>query len=283
MTIKRQRKARSSKRLQNVGGEWGSNFRARLRALIKARGQGQSKFALACQIEPSRLSEWLSGDQMPNAESLRRIAELTDVSLDWLLLGSGGTEPAYRSSSRAGSSLELDLALEIRRHIQQREAEGAFDLGGGSRLAVESWSADGTGLLSDLRRMEEAKVRRWLEWESRTLALRGIADDVIDALRAMVPFLPADDTGLGAHVQFLGRAALEAREFGAGLGVPEAPNCYRNIRMVDRSHSVVGPKDAFRWTEREFIASQWDEPQPLAERVAQGAILTPMRAWGTVR
>ena len=125
--------------------------------------------------------------------------------------------------------------------------------------------------------MEEAKVRAWLEWESRTEALRGISDDIAEALQAMVAHLPEDYVELGSHVQFLGRAAIESRDFGSGLGVPNEPNSYRGLRFRDRSHSVVGPKAALAGLKAALRDNPWEEPAPLAARVKQGAALTPIK------
>jgi transcriptional regulator with XRE-family HTH domain len=277
---KKARRPRPSKGVaKSAGHEFGDGFRTRLRTLIKARRQNFAGFANTCRIDPPRVSEWMAGEQLPRAEYLRRIAISTDVSLDWLLLGEGGNEPVFRSTVRTRPDLELDLAFEIRRHIHEREAEGAFDLEGGShmRLGLDRWIVDGTGLLHDLRDREVEKVRAWIAWEARTTSLRGIADDIIEALRTIVPALPEGDTKVGTHVYDIGRAAVEAREFGSGLGVPEAPNCFRGIRVRDRSHPAVGPSQALKYIEAAVGQAEWHDPSPLSDRVRSGSRITPIK------
>lgn len=277
------RKQRKNNGLDKSGrGKFAEGIKERLRSLIRSRAQSFAAFAKSCSIDPPRVSEWLGGEHLPSAAQLALIARATGVSIDWLLMGEDGEAPVFRNASRGKSTLELDLAFEMRRFIHQRESEGAFDIDGGSgmRLGLERWIVDGTGLLNDLRDREEKKVRAWIEWEARTLSLRRIADDIVEALKALVPALPADDKELGAQVYHLGRAALEARAFGAGLGVPEAPNSFRGLRMTDHSHPVVGPKEALRQIESEGRDLRWDEPAPLADRVKAGnAGITPIKPW----
>lgn len=253
---------------KGAGGALGDGLRARLRALIRTTSASQRSFATKCGIQPPRLTEWLTGDQLPRVEFLWRIARRTGVSLDWLLLG-GSDSPLFRDSTAAAGSIEVELATVVRRHIHRREAEGAFDSDDhGMRVGLERWIVDGAGLLKDLCELEEEKVRSWLDYEERTEALRAVASDIVAALTAIVPHLPRDDSGLGAHIYQLGRAAWEARNFASGIGVPPEPNSFRSLRMRDASHPVLGPPEALD----AVMAEQKTEapPDPLVRRLRDG-------------
>ncbi|HEV8380421.1 MAG TPA: helix-turn-helix transcriptional regulator [Gemmatimonadales bacterium] len=258
----------SPPRQKQKGGAWGDGLRDRLRVLIKESGSSAG-FGRMCGIESPRISEWLAGVQLPSLRYLQIICDKTHVSADWLLFGPG-VEPLYREDARPRSDLETELAVTVRRHIHAREADGAFDTPEGSvRVSLENWLVDGAGLLRDLLATEEEKVKHWLAWEARTDALRGVADDIMQALEAFVPLLPARDTELGRHIYTLGGAAAEARMFGAGLGVPEEPNSYRGFKGRPQSHPVVGPPTALRYVKAE-LAELEDAPNPLARRIKSG-------------
>ncbi|MBA3522496.1 MAG: helix-turn-helix domain-containing protein, partial [Gemmatimonadales bacterium] len=70
----------------------------RLRRLKDARGV--RKWADQLGLSPSLLSSYLNGGRLPNTETLRAISDRTGVSLDWLLFGEGGEEPAMRGQWR---------------------------------------------------------------------------------------------------------------------------------------------------------------------------------------
>jgi transcriptional regulator with XRE-family HTH domain len=271
-TPKKQRRSTRPGRAtgKGAGERWGDGVRDRLRALIQATSKNNSAFARTCGLDAPRLSQWLAGDQLPNASHVRQIAIGTGASIDWLLLGEGGEGPVYRNQGTQ-SDLEVELAVAVRRHIHRRESEGAFDTEAGSiRLGLDKWIVEGGGLFRDLCAIEEERVRAWIEYEDRTEALRGVSEDIFEALVQIVPHLPDDDTRLGELVYRLGQAGREAREFRAGLGVPTPPNSFRGIRLRDLSHPVVGPREALEGVKRAGMGEIDDQANPLAERVDSG-------------
>lgn len=277
------RKARASRpKGTGAGGKWGDEFRDRLRLLVQDLAKSNRAFARRCGIAPSRLSEWLAGEQLPGLERLGRIAEQTGVSLDWLLSGVGGNSPVYVGQQRPTQDLEHDIAIHVRREIHRREAEGAFDTPDGHsvRLGLEHWVVDGAGLLAGLIRDEERRVKDWILWEERTEALEGIAHDLLDGLRSIVPYLPADDKELGRVVYSLGRAAVEARDLRSTLGAVDEPNSYRGLTMRFGSGPSVGPRKALAFCEAE-LAENGDDQTPLSRRIQAGtARLAPRRVSG---
>ncbi|MFK7762427.1 MAG: transcriptional regulator [Roseobacter sp.] len=62
-------------------------FKERLRQVVTAHAEGRGHFMAAVGIDRSALSQFLSPetDRMPRAETLRRIAAVSGVSVDWLL------------------------------------------------------------------------------------------------------------------------------------------------------------------------------------------------------
>jgi transcriptional regulator with XRE-family HTH domain len=69
-------------------------FRERLRALIGEDRGGTAAFLAATGIDRSALSQFLDPgvDRLPRAETLRRIAEVRGVTVDWLLSLSNAPE-----------------------------------------------------------------------------------------------------------------------------------------------------------------------------------------------
>ncbi len=62
-------------------------FKERLRQVVASHGEGRGHFMKSTGIDRSALSQFLSPetDRMPRAETLRRIASVSGVSVDWLL------------------------------------------------------------------------------------------------------------------------------------------------------------------------------------------------------
>lgn len=75
-------------------------------------------FAMDCGVNYRRLAVWLEGNNAPEAENLRRIANATGASVDWLL-GIPGAE-MMRDKSRSQTTLEIDLASYVRRELTRR-------------------------------------------------------------------------------------------------------------------------------------------------------------------
>lgn len=62
-------------------------FKERLKQVVVGHGEGRGHFMSAVGIDRSALSQFLSPetDRLPRAETLRRIAAVSGVSVDWLL------------------------------------------------------------------------------------------------------------------------------------------------------------------------------------------------------
>jgi transcriptional regulator with XRE-family HTH domain len=67
----------------------------------------------------SAISAYLNGRRLPDADTLRKVAERTDASLDWLLLGDGNDEPRYRGQSRSRTELEAEVAAYVAREVSR--------------------------------------------------------------------------------------------------------------------------------------------------------------------
>ena len=62
-------------------------FKDRLRHVVASHSEGRGHFMKSTGIDRSALSQFLSPetDRLPRAETLRRIASVSGVSVDWLL------------------------------------------------------------------------------------------------------------------------------------------------------------------------------------------------------
>lgn len=59
-------------------------FGKRLRMLLVERGWTNERFAEIIGVSPPMVSRYLSGENMPEASFLFRIADIFDISADWL-------------------------------------------------------------------------------------------------------------------------------------------------------------------------------------------------------
>ena len=66
---------------------------------------------------------------------------------------------------------------------------------------------DGAGLLAGLVRDEAKRVKTRIQWEERTAALEGVREDIVDALREIVPHLPEKESKelVGTYINSAGR------------------------------------------------------------------------------
>lgn len=90
----------------------------RVRQLISDSGKSQGEFASEVGLDPSKMSKSLRGARRFSSLDLARIAEVGQVSVDWLL---SGDEPALATAARAaeGSSSERAVA-EAKRLVDLR-------------------------------------------------------------------------------------------------------------------------------------------------------------------
>ncbi len=101
-------------------------FRQRLGQLIAADGGNLAQFSKDVGLDRSALSQFLAPAQirLPRAETLHRIAEAKNVSLDWLL----GLSQSSETVTEVAPSVEIELAEDDSGHTPlerwYREASG---------------------------------------------------------------------------------------------------------------------------------------------------------------
>jgi transcriptional regulator with XRE-family HTH domain len=110
-------------------------FSARLAHLIKHEGGRAKKQAFARRIgvKPQQLSRYLKG-QLPDAPTLLAIAEVGQVSIDWLLTGRevrGGEEqggsPSSLSALRRLAQLPPPVVLVLLRVVEELDGLGLWN------------------------------------------------------------------------------------------------------------------------------------------------------------
>jgi len=91
----------------------------RVRAAMSSTGMNQVEFSSAIGLDPTKLSRSLSGARRLTSLEMARIAEISGVTVDWLL---GVPSPPMRTAARtSGSSAATDDAVrEARRLLRQR-------------------------------------------------------------------------------------------------------------------------------------------------------------------
>lgn len=101
-------------------------FRERLGSVVTSHPEGRGHFMRAVGIDRSALSQFLSPetDRLPRAETLRRIAAVSGVSVDWLLCLENAPEGRQ----------EMTESLRIEREVQ---ADGSTPL--------DQWRAEAAG------------------------------------------------------------------------------------------------------------------------------------------
>lgn len=100
-------------------------FKDRLREVIASHGEGRSHFMRAAGIDRSALSQFLSPDtdRMPRAETLRRIASVSGISVDWLLCLENA--PEGRQEVTESVRIEQEVQADGSTPLDQWRAEAA--------------------------------------------------------------------------------------------------------------------------------------------------------------
>ena len=85
-------------------------FKERLALVVQSHSKGRADFLRQTGIDRSAMSQFLSGGtiRMPRAETLRQIAQVSGVSLDWLL----GLENAPEGRQEVAESVQIERAVQ---------------------------------------------------------------------------------------------------------------------------------------------------------------------------
>lgn len=65
------------------------NLKNQLKAYIKDRDITATELCRKAKVPRSTLTEWLSGRSPKDMEKLKRVADVLDISIDWLCYGNG--------------------------------------------------------------------------------------------------------------------------------------------------------------------------------------------------
>lgn len=71
-------------------------FEGRLKMCMRERGYTTSSLATAADVAPSTIAKWWSGCT-PHATSIKKLADILGVSVEWLLNGTGEKTPAFET------------------------------------------------------------------------------------------------------------------------------------------------------------------------------------------
>lgn len=87
-----------------------ARFRERLEQLLASHPSGKGRFLRDVGMDRSALSQFLSpeSDRLPRAETLRRIAQVSGVSVDWLLC----LENAPEGRQEVAESVQIEQAVQ---------------------------------------------------------------------------------------------------------------------------------------------------------------------------
>ncbi|MGV1007204.1 MAG: helix-turn-helix domain-containing protein [Dermatophilaceae bacterium] len=95
----------------------------RVRGLIAGSGRSQGEFASAIGLDASKLSKSLSGARRFSSLDLARIADVCQVSVDWLLTGQ---QPPVAMAARSASGSPRGTAVEQARRLAALREDLAY-------------------------------------------------------------------------------------------------------------------------------------------------------------
>ena len=153
-------------------------FNDRFRQVLEASPLGKNKFLKATGIDRSALSQFLSTDidRLPRAETLRKIAETSGVSVDWLL----NLENAPEGRQEVSSSVQIERA---------QSEDGSTPLHRWQMEAVGSKLRYVPSTLPDMLSLSAIDDRQKLEIDARgggvENVLEGVSPDDLDVEIAM--------------------------------------------------------------------------------------------------
>ena len=145
--------------------DWNSGwFATRLKAAMGEHSVYM--FAKKCGFTESTLRKYLASDSIPGADKLVHMAQVAEVSLQWLALGEGD-----RSGSGGWDRItpsQLAVVLEFERYAQRRSDSGIRDT---VKTFVEKYNRGllELGQIGEIQRVTEDELILWrdLAWERR--------------------------------------------------------------------------------------------------------------------
>ena len=161
---------------QERAEDWNSAaFARRLREVIGK--DSVHKFSKKCGLGESMLRKYLSGDSVPGADKLIRIAGTAAVELQWLATGEG---PKSEQDSRARlSPSKLAVVREFKRYAERRPETGTHEA---MQVFVNEYNR---GVLEfrrigDVEHISEEELILWrdLAWERRA-AMAAIDEEIL--------------------------------------------------------------------------------------------------------
>lgn len=150
---------------KNALVDWNSEwFASRLKSVMGEHSV--YRFAKKCGFTESTLRKYLAGDSIPGADKLVHMAQVADVSLQWLALGEGD-----RSGSGGWDRItpsQLAVVLEFERYAQRRSDSGIRDA---VKSFVEKYNQGllELGQIGEIQRVTDEELILWrdLAWERR--------------------------------------------------------------------------------------------------------------------
>jgi len=139
-------------------------FATRLKAMIGKNPA--SRFARKCGLNEGTLRKYLTGEAIPGADKLLRIAQVTGVNLHWLATGEGAQSVAGMWSRVTPS--QLVVVLEFERYARRRADAGSRNA---IRVFIREYNEGllETGAIGGITRITEEELILWrdLAWEQR--------------------------------------------------------------------------------------------------------------------
>jgi transcriptional regulator with XRE-family HTH domain len=87
---------------------------------MAAKGVNQSEIVKACGFQTGTVSRYFSGDSVPKAMELYKLAKYFGVSMEWLLVGDEEREPESLKTNKAV------IPYEVKGKLSQKSLEMIF-------------------------------------------------------------------------------------------------------------------------------------------------------------
>lgn len=165
-------------------------FATRLDQVRESVRESQTSFAQRCGVTTTNMGKYLRGELQPGFDVLVRIAEQTGVSLDWLLLGRGGTQARYDGQSRTNAELASDVARHVAREIAREQGQLCR-----CQLTESMIRVDGARLLADVVQKEAGALAEWADGESVRIEQTGRTIDLAQLLDRAAFFIESSAQG----------------------------------------------------------------------------------------
>ncbi len=161
-------------------------FGEKLKDARKNAGLSQEQFAEKLSVSRSAVAKWEAGNGLPDVENLKAMAQLLDISIDYLLADE--EKLSFNEIKEAIDLNSYEVSGQCRSKkdaaccFKYRDADAIYPLIRKKKMSKAEWLADfivGPGIIQGADDLRDTSAYYLVEWHNKQLFVNVSADFII--------------------------------------------------------------------------------------------------------